>query len=60
MFNSKGEIDTIINNDEEISIKVKAKFNKDINCPIFSMTVKNFNGKEICGTNTNIMNKNLI
>lgn len=55
MFNSKGEIDTIINNDEEISIKVKAKFNEDINYPIFSMTVKNFNGKEICGTNTNIM-----
>ena len=55
MFNSKGEIDTIINNDEEISIKVKAKFNQDINYPIFSMTVKNFNGKEICGTNTNIM-----
>jgi len=55
MFNSKGEIDTIINNDEEISIKVKAKFNQDVNYPIFSMTVKNFNGKEICGTNTNIM-----
>ena len=55
MFNSKGEIDTIINNDEEITVKVKAKFYKDIESPIFSMTVKNFGGKEICGTNTNIM-----
>ena len=55
MFNSKGEIDTIINNNEEISIRVKAKFNKDIESPIFSMTVKNFNGKEICGSNTNLM-----
>lgn len=55
MFNSKGELDTIINNDEEISIKLKVKFNKDINCPIFTFTIKNFNGKEICGTNTNIM-----
>lgn len=55
MFNSKNELDTIINNDEEISIKLKVKFNKEVECPTFSITIKNFNGKEICGTNTNLM-----
>lgn len=52
IFNSKGEIVTIIDNQEEITIKSKAQFNKDIECPIFTMTVKNFNGQEMCGTNT--------
>lgn len=55
MFNEKGEAQTIINNDEEVSIKLKAKFNKEIECPTFSITVKDFNGKEIWGTNTNLL-----
>ena len=54
IFNSKGEFENVINNDEEISVKLKAKFNKDVECPTFSMTIKDFTGKEICGTNTNI------
>ena len=54
IFNSKGEFENVINNDDEISVKIKAKFKKDIECPTFSMTIKDFSGKEICGTNTNI------
>mgnify|MGYP003299854234 CR=1 FL=1 len=54
IFNSKNEIEPIINNDEEISIRLKVKFNNDVECPTFSMTIKDFIGKEICGTNTNI------
>lgn len=54
IFNSKGEFEPIVDNDEEVSIKIKVKFNEDVECPTFSMTIKDFMGKEMCGTNTNI------
>ena len=54
VFNSKGEYESIVDNEDDISIKLKAKFNKDVECPTFSITIKDFTGKEICGTNTNI------
>ena len=56
IFNNKGEPTSIIDSQEEIVVKLKAKFNEDIECPTFSMTIKDFNGKEICGTNTNFLN----
>ncbi len=56
IFNTKGEPTSIIDSQEEIIVKLKAKFNADIECPIFSMTIKDFYGKEICGTNTNFLN----
>ena len=56
MFNYKGEPSAIIDSQEEITVKLKAKFNKDVECPTFSMTIKDFSGKEICGTNTNFLN----
>ena len=55
IFNSRGVIDSTIMSDEEVSIKIKAKINEDIECPNFTMTIKNFNGQDICGTNTNFM-----
>ena len=54
IFNEKEEFASIIDNDEEISIRLKAKFYNDVECPTFSITIKDFSGKEICGTNTNI------
>lgn len=54
IFNSKGEFESIIDNEDEITIKIKVKFFKDVECPTFSITIKDFTGKEICGTNTNI------
>lgn len=54
MFNSKGEPETMIESDDVTSVKFRIVFNKDVECPTFSMTIKNFHGKEICGTNTNI------
>ena len=56
IFNNKGEPTSIIDSQEEVTVKLKAKFNEDIECPTFSMTIKDFNGKEICGTNTNFLN----
>ena len=41
-----------IDNDKIVKLKSKVKFNKDVDNPIFTMTIKNFNGIEIVGTNT--------
>ena len=57
IFNSKGEPDGVVNNDEEVSIKVWTEFYKDVESPIITMTIKDFNGKEICGTNTSFLKK---
>ena len=54
IFNEKDEPVPVMYNDEEVTIKLKAKFLKDVECPTFSITIKDFLGKEICGTNTNI------
>ena len=54
IFNQKDEPTPVMYNDEEITIKLKAKFLKNIECPTFSITIKDFLGKEMCGTNTNI------
>jgi len=58
IFNLKGEPETLIESNEEVVIKIKALFNEDVECPTFSMTIKNFNGKELCGTNTNVLKIN--
>lgn len=56
IFNLKGEPATLIDSQEEVVVKLKASFYKDVECPTFSMTIKNFNGKEMCGTNTSFKN----
>lgn len=54
IFNDKGEPEPIIHNDEKIAVKYRIVFHKEVECPTFSMTIKDFQGKEICGTNSNI------
>ena len=54
IFDKKGEPEPIIHNDETISVKYRIVFHKEVECPTFSMTIKNFHGKEICGTNSNM------
>ncbi len=54
IFNMKEEPQPIIHNDEEILVKYRISFHKDVECPTFSMTIKDFQGKEICGTNSNL------
>ena len=41
-----------IENDKEIILKSKIEFYDNIKSPIFTMTVKDFQGNDICGTNT--------
>ena len=43
---------SIIENDKVIVFKSKIVFNEDISDPIFTMTVKDFKGLEMCGNNT--------
>ena len=58
IFNEKGNPESTIDNDKEVSIKLKVMFNEDVEEPILSITVKDFHGKEICGTNTNFLEIN--
>ncbi len=52
IFNEDGEIEQTINNENEYTVKVKIKFNKEIYEPIFAMSLKDFKGLELCGCNT--------
>lgn len=54
IFDENGKYLNIIDNEKEVILKSKIKFNKDIDNPIFTMTIKNFNGIEIAGTNSMI------
>ena len=56
VFNEKGEYISSIENDKEIYLKSRIKFNDKIDSPIFTMTIKDFKGLEMCGTNTLIEN----
>ena len=52
IFNLNDEFERTISNDKVVVLKSKIKFNEDVEDPIFTMTLKDFNGNEICGTNT--------
>ena len=52
IFDNKGQYISSIENDQMVILKSRIKFFEDIESPIFTMTIKDFNGKEICGTNT--------
>lgn len=52
IFDEKGNYLQSIDNKKDVILKSKIKFNDNINEPIFTMTLKDFNGLEICGTNT--------
>lgn len=52
IFDLNNNFITTINNDEEVVIKMKVKFNETIDEPIFAMSIKDFKGLEICGANT--------
>ena len=54
IFDKDDKYLTVINNEKEVVLKSKIKFNKNVDNPIFTMTVKNFNGIEVAGTNTMI------
>lgn len=58
MFDEHSQPLTIIDNSQYMHIKMKVQFNKDIQNPFVSITIKDFQGKEMCGNNTNFMGIN--
>lgn len=52
IFDLNGNCPATINNDDEYIVKVKVKFYKDIDEPIFAMSLKDFKGMEMAGVNT--------
>ena len=52
IFDLKGNYTSILENDKEFILKSKVRFNQKVSEPIFTLTIKDFNGLEITGTNT--------
>jgi len=52
VLNNYGEISNSIYKGEKFFIRMKIKFHKDIDRPIFAVTIKDIKGTEITGTNT--------
>lgn len=52
IFDTNGNYISVIENDKDIVLKSKIIFKKDVKDPIFTMTMKDFKGLEMCGTNT--------
>lgn len=52
IFDMEGNVITSIENDKEIILKSKVVFKEDVKDPIFTMTVKDFKGLDMMGTNT--------
>ncbi len=56
IFDEKGHYLSSIENDKDVYLKSRIQFNEDIDSPIFTMTIKDFKGLEMCGTNTLLEN----
>lgn len=52
VFDSDENLVSVIDNDDVITLRSKVLFKDNVKDPIFTMTVKDFQGKEIAGTNT--------
>ena len=54
IFDENNKYLSFIDNEKTVVLKSKIKFNEEIDNPIFTMTIKDFNGLEVAGTNTMI------
>lgn len=54
VFDQDGNAVNIFDNGDYITFKSKIKFNKEVKEPIFTFTIKDFSGKDVTGTNSNI------
>ena len=53
-FDNEGNLVNVFDNGDVVTFKSKVRFNEDVKDPIFTMTLKDFTGKDIAGTNSNI------
>lgn len=58
LFDENNQPLPIVDNEENMHIKLKVQFNENIENPFVSITIKDFQGKEMCGNNTNFMGIN--
>lgn len=54
IFDLEGNPINVFDNADTVVLKSKVKFNKNVKDPIFTMTVKDYNGNDIAGTNSQI------
>ena len=54
IFDENNKYLSFIDNEKTVVLKSQIKFNEEIDNPIFTMTIKDFNGLEVAGTNTMI------
>lgn len=59
IFDERGNLTSAIESGTQYRFKLRVKFLRDIYNPILAITVKDLQGKEICGTNTMFENINL-
>lgn len=52
VFDKNGDYQTTVNNQDEYIVKMKVRFNQDVEEPIFALSVKDFKGLELGGANT--------
>ena len=57
IFDDNGNYQTTINNNQEYTVKMKVKFNEEIDEPIFALSIKDFKGLELGGVNTRAYKK---
>lgn len=57
IFDENGDYQATLNNNQEYTVKMKVKFNEEIDEPIFAMSVKDFKGLELGGVNTKAYKK---
>ena len=53
-FDGEGNLVNVFDNNDTITFKSKVEFYTEVKDPIFTLTIKDFSGKDIAGTNTNI------
>ncbi len=53
-FDVEGNLINAFDNGDEVTFKSKVIFNKEVKDPIFTLTIKDFSGKDIAGTNSNV------
>lgn len=57
IFDDNGDYQTTLNNNQEYTVKMKIKFNEEIDEPIFALSIKDFKGLELGGVNTKAYKK---
>ena len=57
VFDEEGNPANMFDNGDPVIFRSKVKFNTRVNEPIFTLTIKDFSGKDITGTNSNIEKK---